>query len=397
MKLCWLVPNDHGGGVISVAVSCCRQAAEAGHEVTLLMMSDSTGWIDEFKAFPVAELGSPPREIRGRRAVEWLDDHPQDALFINNCSAFDPVIPYLPEEIRVFYVVHDTASEYWKRAVRHESCLDAIIAVSRIIASQFKSRLDKPEKLFMLHNGTVYPSESEVPDSPRHNDLVFLGGSKSIKGADDVLKLWAVLVRGGFEGRLHWFGGLDNHLKTQVGMLPASDRVQLYGRVPRSKIFDQASQSKVLLMLSRVEPFGMATIECMGMGCVPVAWDIDTGTREIVQHGKTGYFAPLGHFDRLAEVVLRACTNHDSLGPQAQRHTRMHFSESAMWRRYEKCINEVMSRPPASRPEAGKTPPKYQEPTRFFQLLPSGIRQKIREIVARSPRLGHWLRDLRGI
>ncbi len=43
-------------------------------------------------------------------------------------------------------------------------------------------------------------------------------------------------------------------------------RVLPHGRVPRPEIFEKASQSKVLLMLSRDERFGMATVPAGGLG-----------------------------------------------------------------------------------------------------------------------------------
>src|SRR6185312_6098134 len=142
-------------------------------------------------------------------------------------------------------------------------------------------------KLRVVLNGTVFPVPADPAHSPeRKDDLVFLGGDKPIKGAFDAITLWGALARARFEGRLHWFGELDDALRRAVAAAPECDRIVLHGRQPRLAIFETARRSKVLLMLSRVEPFGMATIECMGMGCLPVAWDIPTGTKEIVARGE---------------------------------------------------------------------------------------------------------------
>ena len=58
----------------------------------------------------------------------------------------------------------------------------------------------------------------------------------------------------------------------------------------------------------------MTTIEAMSMGCLPVAWNIDTGTREIVRHDETGLFAPLGDIVALSKTVLRAIEVQPRLG-----------------------------------------------------------------------------------
>ena len=150
-------------------------------------------------------------------------------------------------------------------------------------------------------------------------------------------------------------------------------------------------------MLSRVEPFGMATVEGMGMGCLPVAWDIDTGTSEIIEPGRTGFTAPLGDAEALARAVQDALAGHEERVERTMDVARAQFSEEAMWARYSSLLEGLSEREPVRRPAAGETPPEFSPPTRYFQLLPDGLRNWIRRVVGRSPRLGYWLRGFRGI
>jgi glycosyltransferase involved in cell wall biosynthesis len=273
--------------------------------------------------------------------------------------------------------------------------LDSIVSVSEVVASHFNDHLRSPEKLEVLHNGTVFPSRPDQPEK-RSDDLVFLGGNKPNKGAYDLLDLWPKLIERGFNGRLHWFGTTNSYFDDNITQLPASDLIHQHGYVPRSEIFECAARSKVILMLSRSEAFGMATIEGMGMGCLPVAWDIQTGTSEIIEPGRTGFVAPLGNHEALAEIVIEACDHHSSFADEAMTVARTQFSEEAMWDRYAELIDNLKDRPVIHRPRAGDSPPAYEPPTRYFQLLPDGLRAWIRDFIGRSPRLGYWLRDLRG-
>jgi glycosyltransferase involved in cell wall biosynthesis len=398
MKLCWLISTAGGGGGASVALSCCRQAAAAGHDPTLLVMGPTDDWLEEYAHdFPVEslQLEDGERARMPRRLLDWLDTHPQDVLFHNDVQPAHPAIPYLPEELRFVYVVHDTAEMYWRNAVEHEAHLDAIIVVSDVVADQFRSELGDPSSLHVIHNGTLFP-ENVPLDLERHDDLVFLGGGNHIKGAYDLLGLWESLAGRNFDGRLHWFGTVEADLDRKIDMLPRSKQIELKGHTSRSEIFETAARSKVLLMLSRVESFGMATVEGMGMGCLPVAWDIETGTTEIATDGETGFFAPLGDTDALADRVLTALDRHDALHEHVIDHTRSHFSEEAMWNRYANVIDTVMAQPVAERPHAEEEPPRWEPPTRYFQLLPESVRAPIREFVGRSPWLGYLLRDFRG-
>jgi glycosyltransferase involved in cell wall biosynthesis len=398
VNLCWFVPNDEGGGVISVAVSCCRQAVQAGHDVTLLLIQPSTGWIDEYATFRHEALGrtKDSRDIP-RRLVEWLQENPQDVLFLNDCGPAHVALPYLPADVRSVMVIHDTARQYWRPAVQYESVLDGITTVSNVVARRFRHRLDQPSQLNVLHNGTVFPTERGQTSEKRADDLLFLGGDKPYKGAEDVLALWPELLKRGFEGKLHWYGAIQPSFQRKIDGLPRTDRIEIHGRVPRSNIFSRAGRAKVLLMLSRADAFGMVTIEGMGMGTLPVAWDIETGTKEIVEPGTTGFFAPLGDTKTLADQVITACRQHRLHYDDALGVARARFSEEAMWDRYSEFLDALQKWPAVNRPKAGQTPPQHEPPTRYFQLLPSGIRDAMRSVIARSPTLSYWLRDFRGL
>ncbi len=397
MKLCWLIPDDRGGGIVSVALSCCQQAQKAGHETTLLLVLSPTGWIGTNYDVQIKTLGlTEPALETPISLLEWLAENPQDVLILNACGQADAVIPYLPANLKCVYVVHDTAPRYWQTALKEEANLEAVVAVSQTVSTKFKHLMQQPEKLAVILNGSVFP-EPPTPSNPRYDDLIFLGGDKPIKGSSDVLELWQHLIKLEFSGKLHWFGEINPKFHSKIIQLPKSNQIYLHGRVTRDQIFSTAACAKVLLMLSRVEPFGMATIEAMSMGCVPVAWDIDTGTKEIVCANETGLFAPLSDVKTLAHQVMQACDRYSNFQGAVIEQARSKFNQTVMWQGYESLIDQVCKFEPIKRSKNGLQPEEYKPPLRRFQLLPPSIRSSVREFVGHSPRLGYWLRDLRGL
>jgi glycosyltransferase involved in cell wall biosynthesis len=326
---------------------------------------------------------------------QWFDEHPQDVIFLNSCDEFDIIIPYLPPQIKCVYVVHDTALPYWSKAISEEDNLEAVVAVSETVATKFRQRLKQPAKLRVIYNGCVFPQMPDV-HSPRADNLIFLGGDNPTKGAFDVLNLWKALVKTGFNGRLQWFGNLTPSFIKKIKDLPNSDHIEIVGHVTRDIVFSNAGKAKVLLMLSRVEPFGMATIEAMAMGCVPVAWDVETGTKEIAIANKTGLFSPLSDTPSLAKQVLYACENYQQFQLAVIERARSDFNEAIMWQGYQALLEHICTLEPILRSKKNEQPASFQKPVRRFQLLPAGIRSLIREFIGRSPTLGYWLRDMRG-
>lgn len=398
LRLIWFAPDDYGGGVISVAQSCCRSAARAGYEATLLVLLLPSGHAAEFGNVKLETLGAQPNDPSSpAQFIVWLKANPQDVVFLNGCEQVDNALPFIPAGTRAIYVVHDTAARYFKAAIRHENSLDAIVAVSETVAARFRHRLKDPGKLSVIHNGSIFPIPCEVLKSvERANDLVFLGGDNLIKGATDVLSLWPYLLERGFDGRLHWYGAVRDKLRREILRLPMCDRILVHGRVGRRRIFETASRSKVCLMVSRVEPFGMATLECMAMGCGIAAWDIETGTKEIASQAGDANFAPLGDYRALADGVMRMLSMPDNERLALAQRVRDAFGEEAMWERYRTLVSHLMMKPAVVRSTAGQMPPPYTTPNRLFQILPAWLRASIRDCVGRSARLGHLLRDLRG-
>jgi hypothetical protein len=135
----------------------------------------------------------------------------------------------------------------------------------------------------------------------------------------------------------------------------------------------------------------------MSMGCVPVAWDIDTGTKEIAIANKTGLFAPLSNTQDLVKQVLYACENHQTFSSAVMDRARSNFDETVMWKGYESLINRISTLQPIERSQKGRQPAVYRATHyRFFQLVPPPLRSAMREWIGRSPVLGYWLRDMRG-
>jgi hypothetical protein len=71
MKLCWFVPDDRGGGIVSVAVSCVRQARDAGHDAVLLLSLQPTGWLDGVPGLRARDAFS--EETMWRAYARFLD------------------------------------------------------------------------------------------------------------------------------------------------------------------------------------------------------------------------------------------------------------------------------------------------------------------------------------
>ncbi|MGI9604744.1 MAG: glycosyltransferase [Acidimicrobiales bacterium] len=132
-------------------------------------------------------------------------------------------------------------------------------------------------------------------------DLLFVGRLAPEKGSDllcDVLSSPELIAR---------------DLRTVVaGDGPAADdmkseamrrglRIEFAGAVKDVERLYRTS--RILTAPSRVEGHPLVLLEAMSAGCVPVAFDVETGPREIISHGSDGVLVRSGAVDEFAAVV----------------------------------------------------------------------------------------------
>ena len=84
-----------------------------------------------------------------------------------------------------------------------------------------------------------------------------------------------------------------------VGELGLADRVRFVGVV--DEVASLLSAADLLLLPSETESFGLVALEAMASG-VPVVASRVGGLPEVVEHGVTGYLAPVGDVEAMAEL-----------------------------------------------------------------------------------------------
>lgn len=67
----------------------------------------------------------------------------------------------------------------------------------------------------------------------------------------------------------------------------------------------ELQRASFLLLTSRSEGFGLVILEAMAAGCIPIAYDIRYGPRDLIDHGRTGFLVHKGNIIGLARAILQ--------------------------------------------------------------------------------------------
>ncbi|MEO6473102.1 MAG: glycosyltransferase [Aeromicrobium sp.] len=248
----------------------------------------------------------------------WLDSLPRDpiAWFIaDSKTSSNHLVSYRRDDVVTLHVVHgshlapgstDDVTEITASRRHVFDRLDKWDAVIFLTQHQ----LDDVEKL--LGPGTnryVCPNGRMVPESPPRLDRpsnrgVMLASLSKRKQIDHAIVAMSRVGRVGLRrpvldvyGRGPQKKPLSKHILEQK----PRPQVNLRGYLPDA--VHQFADASFSLLTSNNEAFGLVLVESMGMGCIPISYDMPYGPAEIITHGVDGFIVPADDIDALAAII----------------------------------------------------------------------------------------------
>jgi glycosyltransferase involved in cell wall biosynthesis len=403
LRVASFIASIRSGGIGPVCDYAARAIArQHGWHVTLASLIEAPHELDSHAATFRAR-GLNLRKDCARGFLRWLEENPQDVLITSGVSELEPAFPYLPNALHHIVQVHDSGRRYRDVATRYAPYLDGVVCVARHIEERLSKELAGTGFegiLGTVQNGADFPpiAPRPAPTASRPLQLLFMGRLDPIKGVSDFVPILRGLKKRGVPALLHIVGGVDEHLQRQIIRAGCGDMAIWHGRVPHEKCYEFAATSDVFLMLSRKEPFGMVVIEAMSMGCVPVAYDVASGPKEILVDRESGILVPLGDINAVVErlAVLHAePALRQRMAEAAMIRARSVFSADRTAGELAEFIQRVASREPALRldGEPPVTNLTLTSPPRGYGRLPKSWRMAVRRAVGTNARLCHWLLD----
>lgn len=146
-----------------------------------------------------------------------------------------------------------------------------------------------------------------------------LASLKPAKGQDTFLRAAAQVVERHPEARFAIVGEgpIRGELESLAGQLGIRDRVEFFGL--QQHVADFLELFDVLVSASRDnEGHSNSILEAMALGVPVVATDIG-GSRELVDHGRTGLLVPVDAPTRLASAIVTALTEQKKTGEMVTR------------------------------------------------------------------------------
>jgi len=212
-----------------------------------------------------------------------------------------------------------------------------ILSISQYIA-------DLCKKAWGVESEVVYfpvPISQWKPTSNSTRDgVISIGRFSSEKNQLEQVNIAEALQSAGVSSPVRVIGAVASSLNHRLYLdlrKQAEKRrianILFYPNLPRKRIISMAHSSKVFLHTMKNEHFGIATVEAIAAGCIPIVHD-SGGTREIVPISALRFRT---EHEATGKIMLALEGEFDRYLPQLRRHISM-FSEESFKERLTKII-----------------------------------------------------------
>ncbi len=228
---------------------------------------------------------------------------------------------------------------------------DAVTAVSSFLRDETCRQLAVRTPIDVIPN-FIDPDRHDVrvphcipdKDSERQVTLMHISNFRPLKRLGDVVEVFR-RVSARMDARLVLVGDGPEYGKTRalVESLGLEHRVRFVGVV--DEIEPVLKAADLLLLPSETESFGLVALEAMASG-VPVVASRVGGLPEVVEHGVSGYLAPVGDVEAMARFsleILGDCAGSRRFGRAARERAVEMFDYRDVVPRYEAIYERVLS------------------------------------------------------
>jgi L-malate glycosyltransferase len=229
---------------------------------------------------------------------------------------------------------------------------DGLTAVSEYLRQQTIEHFAiQPERIVTIPN-FVDLEKYRREGQPCHRSKLALAGEKiithisnfrAVKRTDDVVRIFAGIAAA-VPSRLLLVGDGPERAAAQAVAeeLAIADRILFLGK--QTSVIELLSCTDLFLLPSESESFGLVALEAMACG-VPVVATAVGGVPEVVEHGRSGYLAPVGATEEMAAAGIELLTDAERWGAasSAAREAAETFSTARIIPQYEQLYREILA------------------------------------------------------
>lgn len=207
-----------------------------------------------------------------------------------------------------------------------------IICVSSILKQKIKEYYNIESKKF-----TVIPNLSknlEYNFKKKSNDIIFVGSLDERKNPMLLIKAYEKINNNKLRMKIIGDGYLRSKIENYIKGKNVFRFISIYKNLNRTKVLKSIGESKVLVLPSNYETFGIVIIEAYSMG-VPVIMTDSLGVRDL-NHKDCSILVKKNNVNNLAKSIIKILKNNKYKHDKIVRYYKTNFSPSVVTRKIQK-------------------------------------------------------------
>lgn len=228
---------------------------------------------------------------------------------------------------------------------------DGVTAVSEFLKNETLSNYNIKKDIKVIPNFVdtekyrpidSYSIKNEIAPSGE-KILIHVSNFRHVKRVQDVIRIFHLILKE-IPAKLILIGdGPDRtNCESLARDLGISEHVKFLGK--QFELVPLLSAADIFLIPSEVESFGLSALEAMACG-LPVVGSNVGGLSELILHNKTGYIAPVGNIQQMAEYTLKLLTDkilYSNFSSSARERAVKHYDYKLIIKQYEQYYNQVL-------------------------------------------------------
>lgn len=219
-----------------------------------------------------------------------------------------------PEAVKVvnFHSTHVAAgqdpmtgklSTAHQKIIQNRDAWDGITFLTESQRTAFVQRFGETSNTFVISNPVDGPRTLPAFGDRKPNSVIHVGRFTKGKNIGELLEIVKKVATAGTPIHLDLVGDGDQRpvLEAKVHQLGVEDLVTFHGHV--NDVGQRLHHARVLLLCSKFEGQSLAILEAQAHGCVPVAYDVDFGPRDVIENRRNGFLVPFGEQETAVQAV----------------------------------------------------------------------------------------------
>ncbi len=379
--------SPHLGGTYSVYRQLRDGLAEFGWSVRWVglgpearLQADRDEWSAERRFGEVVAADRVDERDQAAAFLSHFEAGAYDAVFVNVLAnrVQTNAVRYLHPCIRRVLIVHSTTPGTYAAARSIRRYVHMTAGISPRIRDDLVHHHGFPhDRTHVIANAFEGTAFERLERKPHHGPLRLLSLGRLDDTSKGIFWLPAILRElRDLPSILTVAGDGPDREILQQRFEGNSDRVRFVGAVAPAEVAKVMAEHDVFLLPSRYEGQGIALVEALAGGCVPVASHLRGVTDFVIERDKTGFLFPIGDVAAAAKLVRVLGRDRPLLArmSQAARTSALaRFRPRAMAEAYARLLDTAMASPPVI------AQPLAREDWR----LPAGLRPGLRTFLPR--------------